>query len=445
MSQLTDKKYIQTRARTLPIYKCLINKDWQESKLTRVIVMRKHTNGNITAGVYFVDLNCLGVKSTRYFFNVEEETLLGYFGEASLYEEIEYALAHNIIYAGHDFAMDFEIGPHKDFELTRFILEEDDDNIPLIEIEVGNKGLPHLIVMKASDRPDALAKLKKHAGPGNYYYSVAEEENLDEYFLDNIPQGEVDCLKVLNIETEDLEDDEKVRKREPMERIYLYAELYTRWLPDEYKAAEYEADQAWKKNWMAELIIIPTEQMQKYYDEYNDALGEVIEGRDEKLSFEDKMIAVVDKYAHNPVVAALFYEKSILMHKDRVTPIAKAHAEKLYAEFPMVKLSLALGALLQGTPDSRFDDVYNATSVSEIFPGEEIVYRVDFANFGLIKMMQCIAAGDVAFAVKFYNMIANNGGDRCVLLPKVWAQYCMMLRDIVDQEEGDEDEEENKE
>src|SRR5882757_7293649 len=132
MHSVTAKNYIQTRARTLPIYKCFVGKNWEETKFTGVIVMRKHNNGNITAGFYYIDLNCLGVKSTRYYFNVDEKELLESFPDIdTLYKEVDYTLAHNIIFAGHDYAMDFEIGPNKDFEITRYILEEDNDNIPL--------------------------------------------------------------------------------------------------------------------------------------------------------------------------------------------------------------------------------------------------------------------------------------------------------------------------
>src|SRR5438309_465578 len=69
---LSPKKYIQTRARTLPIYKCFVNKDWRAIDIANVFVMRQHVNGHITAGVYLVDLLCLGIKDTFFFFNEEE-------------------------------------------------------------------------------------------------------------------------------------------------------------------------------------------------------------------------------------------------------------------------------------------------------------------------------------------------------------------------------------
>lgn len=63
------EKYIQTRARTLAINRCLVNADWEKSKISHVIVIHRHTNGNLTYAGYLVDLLCLGVKDTYYGFN----------------------------------------------------------------------------------------------------------------------------------------------------------------------------------------------------------------------------------------------------------------------------------------------------------------------------------------------------------------------------------------
>src|SRR4051794_33442597 len=176
-SQLSPKKYIETRARTLPIYKCFVNKAWNEAHEANVVVMRSHVNGNITAGIYLVDLMCLGIKDTFYFFNQPEKEILEHFPVDinEMFDEVEYALAHNIIYAGHDFALDYGIEPHKDFVVTKFILEEDNDNIPLIDIPVGDEdGMPHLMVNQPGEYSSALAKLHKNAGEGNYKYTISD-------------------------------------------------------------------------------------------------------------------------------------------------------------------------------------------------------------------------------------------------------------------------------
>jgi hypothetical protein len=66
-------------------------------------------------------------------------------------------LAYNITYAGHDFTMDLDIHPHKEFQTTKYILEEDNNDIPLIQIPIGDKkGNPHLLVSSGDNYKAAL-------------------------------------------------------------------------------------------------------------------------------------------------------------------------------------------------------------------------------------------------------------------------------------------------
>jgi len=178
---LSAEKYIKSRARTLTIDRCLVNADWETSKFAHVIVIRRHTNGNFTYAGYLVDLLCLGVKDTYYEFNDAEDHLkyrLEAYQQEMEMTAIEYSLAHNIIFAGNDLATEYHIPQHTDFVSdTRYLLEEDDDKIPLIEIHTGNKdGLPHLIVSAENKQPVALARLKEHAGEGGFHYTVLEED-----------------------------------------------------------------------------------------------------------------------------------------------------------------------------------------------------------------------------------------------------------------------------
>lgn len=192
MENTSPKKYVQTRARSLPIYKCYATKGWEDAGMASVIVTRRHVNKKITGGMYLVDLKCLGVKDTSWFFNITEEEFREPFPDfEGHFMEIEYNLAHNIIYAGYDFAMEFDIGPQKDFAITRFILEDDDDRIPVIDIPVGDKdGLPHLMTSGPNEHLDALAKLKRNAGEGSFHYTYgigqfSEDEAFDDDDLDD--------------------------------------------------------------------------------------------------------------------------------------------------------------------------------------------------------------------------------------------------------------------
>jgi len=177
IQMLSPENYIRQKARTLPVYECLINTEWKESQMASLVVARQHTNGNITAGLYLVDLACVGIKDTLWFFNIPvseyKENLERFMGMKENIDKIDYTLAHNIIYASLEFADDYEFKPHKDFtSVTQYILDEDTDKIPLIEIECGIDGLPAYMpgpLHSDSKAKQVIAHLERVAGHGNYY------------------------------------------------------------------------------------------------------------------------------------------------------------------------------------------------------------------------------------------------------------------------------------
>lgn len=143
--QLSPQNYIRIKARTLTIEGCYANDDWNESGLANIIIVRKHTNNNYTFGIYLVDLYALGTKDTFFNFNQPAEVLDDILSRGD-FEPIEYDLAHNIIYGANEFAEEHGFKIHKDFKITtQYILEADDEKIPLIDIEFGRDGEPFLI------------------------------------------------------------------------------------------------------------------------------------------------------------------------------------------------------------------------------------------------------------------------------------------------------------
>jgi hypothetical protein len=188
----SPERIIRQRARNLPIHECWINKDWNIDGLANITVARKHSNGNLTLGLYLIDLGCLGVKDAYYIFNQIPDQYQQTIDRASQNFELEkigYELAHNIIYAGLEYAEEYGFKPHKDFEIARCILEEDTEDIGLIEIDCGGEdGKPRYVRSPNDTNARAaqiFAQLEKTAGPGNYHYIVgdllADPEEYDEY------------------------------------------------------------------------------------------------------------------------------------------------------------------------------------------------------------------------------------------------------------------------
>lgn len=430
MEQLSPRKYIETKARSLPVYKCFVNNDWEEVRTADVIIMRKHNNGNVTAGIYLVDLLCLGIKETFYFFNQPETDI-----ESSIgvdlhrdFKEIDYNLAHNIIYAGHDYALEFDISPHRDFAITQYILEEDWDNIPVIEIPVGeDDGKPHLVVTDRNQYTDALAKLKRIAGEGNYYYSLAgNAENMDESAdeneiegsaltsIDDIPIGEINTVNVQDVLMEDLMNQEKVQGRTMFEQVVIGAESLTRLLPDELTRLNPDEENRWDKIWeeILDQAEYPNGMNQEIMDEFYDANDELIEGeermKDEEVSeeeFSNHLIRTLDAHSSNPMVVASMYETSSTLYLEGVAAKAKGYVNELQQQYPYLQISLAFGALLEGTRDHRFDFIYNAKTIKEALPQVKQFYAQEVINFWLIKMWLSLEEGKFKDAVQYYFLI----------------------------------------
>ena len=187
---LSPETYIRQRSRNLPIKNCWVNANWQESGLANLILAREHSNGNITSCLYLVDLKCLGVKDTMFRHNIsllEFDSFFEKMDENLNLEEISYLLAHNIIYAGLAFAEDYGLQPHKDFSsTTKYFLEEDTDDIPLIKIPCGGEdGKPLYIGSEFESvmrRNQVLSQLEKTAGKGNYHYILPVGEFDDNSF-----------------------------------------------------------------------------------------------------------------------------------------------------------------------------------------------------------------------------------------------------------------------
>lgn len=196
---LSPEKYIRLKARTLPIVKCYINGNWEEVGMASIIVVRQHQSGNYTSAQYLVDIYCLGIKNTTYCFNFSPEQLDEMTDGIPYCEEISYNEVHNIIFGAITFAEEeVDMLPHKDFELTRYMLEEDTDDIPLIEYEFGRFGTPLLVVNTRFEASRYLPKLQKKYGE-SFPYLIREEEK-DEY--EDEYEDEYD-------EYEDIDDEEE--------------------------------------------------------------------------------------------------------------------------------------------------------------------------------------------------------------------------------------------
>ncbi len=236
---LTPENYIRTRARLLPLGPCFINQEWENSGMAFIIVSRKHINGNLTFGIFQVDLHCLGVKEALWVFNEhpleledikkKQEEMLG--GEDPLIP-VDYVVAHNVIYGSIEFAEEFGFRPCKEFSLTRFILEEDDEKVELMDIEFGVDGKPAIYFGHESHPKNIIAQLVKNPGPGNFvivYPEDGEPGDESEAFFDDEEEDDEEGMdqeiidKPLEEMTEsDMSDFLEGRKNLSVKNLFLF-------------------------------------------------------------------------------------------------------------------------------------------------------------------------------------------------------------------------------
>jgi hypothetical protein len=132
-------------------------------------------------------LSCLGVKDSGFRFNIDKyeyDELLQKMDETDPIMSVDYTLVHNIIFSGLAYAEDLGFKACKEFsQTTRFMLEEDTDEVELIEIECGVDGKP-LYVNSGFDsairEKQILNQLEKAVGKGNFKF-VIEDEGMDEF------------------------------------------------------------------------------------------------------------------------------------------------------------------------------------------------------------------------------------------------------------------------
>lgn len=228
-ANISPENYIKTRARSLPIGKCFINENWKEAGNSTVIVSRNHSNGNFTYGLFLVDLFCLGVKESLYYFNEYSKfnEMIDDIKQNEDLVEIDYPLAHNIIYGGVEYAASLGFKPHKSFDVSQYLLEEDDDRVELIDIEFGYNGQPAVFVGKEKHPQNIIGTLERNVGKGNFLVVTDEDVDNDENDEGYDDEYEDEPLSEENI-TEILEGEKKTSTRN-MTRITfaLYEEVCT--------------------------------------------------------------------------------------------------------------------------------------------------------------------------------------------------------------------------
>lgn len=110
-----------------PIDECLINKDWKQSGLATIIVIRKHVEtGQFSFVSFLVDVFCLGLKNTLFQSEVDEDAVTDFVAMyPQSFTEIEYDDCRGIVLGAIAYAKDLGFEPHGDWEKVKGFIEND--------------------------------------------------------------------------------------------------------------------------------------------------------------------------------------------------------------------------------------------------------------------------------------------------------------------------------
>ena len=181
-TSLTPEQYIRQKARTLPLGQCYMNKDWFISGMAVAVVTRCHKMGTYTFAVFQFDTFCSGLIDCKVEFSRDKasfDNFLGYLKEEFKIEPVTYQEAHNLVYGAIAFGEDAGFSPSPMFNLAKFVLEEDTEDVPLINYQFGRFGKHFLLADNEQELDEFMPHLIAHLGKENILFSI---EGSDRYY-----------------------------------------------------------------------------------------------------------------------------------------------------------------------------------------------------------------------------------------------------------------------
>lgn len=399
-AQLSPEKYIKTQARSLLIYECLITEGWESAGICNIVVARKHKTGNITAGIYLIDMFLLGLKDTHYQFNItpEEYNDLGY--NNAVMEKCDYVLAHNIIYGAIAYAEDYGFKPYKDFAVSQFILEEDDERVELMEMEFGLDGVPCFMPGPYDDVAkikSITATLERTAGAGNFeIYNEGEDDEFD---------GEEDY-------DDEFDEDSLI---EDLEESYARYPKILRKLNKVYDGLVRAVDvnEKIEKSPIGKAYQISKNEVKTGYNTLENAEQEaayqqfreiITESEDYKPVIKDLKKAII-KYPDTPLFYDLLY--TVYGFDEQFDKVEEIILE-MYKRFPDYLYAMVVYANLLIDTD-KLDEVLTVfkgkLDLNELYPDRKKFYNVEASTYYACMCRYFIRMNDIDSADLYMNAI----------------------------------------
>jgi len=191
-----------------PILECLLTEEIFDGGMGQVIVSRTTGSGLCAAGIFLLDVYCLGVKNAFPMLQPRAmyEQLVQQTGLRSPLVQIEPACAKKLIEGAITYARDLGFEPHEDYRVARKVLQNIDATDCKEQFTFGKDGMPFFM----SGPNDSLQRsrqiidiLERRCGSGGYHYMVGLGPetrlmgNYDELFDDEDDFDEDDVIDIV--------------------------------------------------------------------------------------------------------------------------------------------------------------------------------------------------------------------------------------------------------
>ncbi len=416
----SEKSYLKSgAARKLAISACFISKGWREIQKAQVIVIRQHTTGNVTMGFYLADLLCAGIKDSWHLFNIppsDMENIIQKYHDESPQAILlcDYNTAHNVIYEALAYADNFGIEPPPEFALSKMILAEDTEDIPLMDIPLGTDGKPCLAIFPDDPRKNYyLQKLKKNAGEGNY--SLIYGEDLDS-FADVEKEFEEDEIYVEDMTRDDWTS--FIEQIDTEDRWDYYGELsyiYEKCIYQPQVAAGMLAASGRTELKNVKIVFEPLgsenfseEELQLMQELYIKSSRPGVT-RQELQQQKMEILSAITEWPNNHILYGHLTNVFVLLDEKGK---AKKNALLMKQKFPnylFSTLGLANALLDEGKLEEMDNLIEGHRDIASLFPGREKFHFSELLAFHILMANFFMKKGELSHAFMYRKIIEETG------------------------------------
>lgn len=333
---------------------------------------------------------CLGLKDTGFWLNVPFEELEQIKPTELTFVDCPYAVVHHIIYGGIEFAEDYGFGTPKDFAVTRYLLEEDDDQTELIEIDFGYGGMPYYSPDPFEDPVKVrrvLATLERTAGQGNYVFDPFDSDHdEDDWESDEDAQKNFD--EVLKTIDEAYREFVKGKRGRPRKRMMI-----------------------------GKSYILTDDRIDTVYNQFSSKkqlteymkLREMVLDRQQPEKAIPKLLKAVADYPDQPVFANILQSAYVLTgQKERSEQVVR----ELYERFPGYLFAMVTYAnmlLDKGAIAEAASVIKGRLDLDQLYPDRNTFHVTEAAVFYACMCRYFTAIDDIATADEYMQVIFKEG------------------------------------